>query len=427
MFARVFSMPRYQVIPTAAHPTTLVGTCRARRCSLLILTRSSNSSAVTVETSGRDDHSSGSPQPSTTLKPEHVQEQEPAVASTATSSTSVQSQKAADHALPDSDPEERRKLWIKAIKPPMYSVGFMPVLVAAAVVYTEYGLLPWLRCSGLVLASICIIAWLNLSNDAFDAATGVDKTKRESVVNLTGNRNLVLLVANVFLLAGVGLLLTLVTANGDMRPVMMLTAAIACGYVYQGPPFRLSYKGMGEPLCFVAFGPLALPAFYLAQLPAQPVAAAATAVVPPLVWLLAGLVGLTTTIILFCSHFHQIEGDKAAGKMSPLVRLGTEKAVKVLRVATGAPFLGVVAAVVLGLILGANPTVSHGSGAVVAPWTLMPALLLSVPAAMSLLSFAETNHTVPAAIAPLKIFATKLHIAFGMTLISGLALSRCFV
>ena len=37
----------------------------------------------------------------------------------------------------------------------------------------------------------------------------------------------------------------------------------------------------------------------------------------------AMLVGLTTTSVLFCSHFHQVEGDIAAGKMSPLVRLGT--------------------------------------------------------------------------------------------------------
>ena len=41
------------------------------------------------------------------------------------------------------------------------------------------------------------------------------------------------------------------------------------------------------------------------------------------------VVGITTTIILFCSHFHQIADDKAANKMSPLVRLGTANAVKV--------------------------------------------------------------------------------------------------
>jgi 1,4-dihydroxy-2-naphthoate octaprenyltransferase len=138
------------------------------------------------------------------------------------------------------------------------------------------------------------------------------------------------------------------------------------------------------------------------------------------------LVGLTTTIILFCSHFHQIEGDKAAGKMSPLVRLGTDRAVKVLKVATGAPFLGILVAVGLSLLQG-NATAIPGSGALMAPWTLAPALLLSLPAAKALLSFAEANHTVPAAIAPLKIFATKLHMSFGMTLICGLALGRCCV
>ena len=48
------------------------------------------------------------------------------------------------------------------------------------------------------------------SNDAFDAKTGVDKSKAESVVNLTGNRKVVLAIANGFLVAG-GLLLHSVT------------------------------------------------------------------------------------------------------------------------------------------------------------------------------------------------------------------------
>lgn len=33
----------------------------------------------------------------------------------------------------------------------------------------------------------------------------------------------------------------------------------------QCPPFRLSYQGLGEPLCFAAFGPFATTAFYLLQ------------------------------------------------------------------------------------------------------------------------------------------------------------------
>lgn len=42
------------------------------------------------------------------------------------------------------------------------------------------------------------------------------------------------------------------------------------------------------------------------------------------------VVGITTSLILFCSHFHQIAEDMAANKISPLVRLGTANGVKVL-------------------------------------------------------------------------------------------------
>jgi hypothetical protein len=76
------------------------------------------------------------------------------------------------------------------------------------------------------------------SNDAFDATTGVDKTKRESVVNLTGSRRGVLLAAKAFLAAGLWLLAAAIGAAHDGRVAAMLAAAIACGYLYQGPPFR---------------------------------------------------------------------------------------------------------------------------------------------------------------------------------------------
>lgn len=100
---------------------------------------------------------------------------------------------------------------------------------------------------------------------------------------------------------------------------------------------RFSYKGLGEPLCFWAFGPLATTAFYLACSATSPTAAPAGAAVggsllagvSDLVLLLSVVVGITTTVILFCSHWHQIQGDIAAGKMSPLVRWGTANACKV--------------------------------------------------------------------------------------------------
>ena len=53
-------------------------------------------------------------------------------------------------------------------------------------------------------------------------------------------------------------------ANTAYTVLAMLGLAVFGGYAYQGPPFRLSYKGLGEPICFAAFGPLATGAFYLA-------------------------------------------------------------------------------------------------------------------------------------------------------------------
>lgn len=57
--------------------------------------------------------------------------------------------------------------------------------------------------------------------------------------------------------------------------------------------------------------------------------AGAGVAVPATVWAASVLVGITVASILFCSHFHQIEGDAAAGKMSPLVRLGPQRGMQV--------------------------------------------------------------------------------------------------
>ncbi|KAG2488133.1 hypothetical protein HYH03_013279 [Edaphochlamys debaryana] len=324
-----------------------------------------------------------------------------------------------------------------AIKPPMYSVGFIPVLVAAAASFYVHGALPWGRTAAFALAAILVIAWLNLSNDAFDANTGVDHTKPESVVNLLGGpsrRHAVLLLAKALLASGVGLLAHLIASapGADPRPAALLAFSIVCGYVYQGPPFRLSYKGLGEPLCFFAFGPSATPAFYLALQPdgaaAAAYAAAATSAaaaggglagaaawasalaagVPPVVWALSIIVGLTTTAILFCSHFHQIAGDTAAGKRSPLVRLGTERARHVLRGAAVLTHGAALAAAATGVL----------------PWATAAATLLAAPAARAMVAFADENHTVPAKVAPLKRFAVKWHILTGLCLCAGLAAAR---
>ncbi|KAJ6670319.1 protein 14-DIHYDROXY-2-NAPHTHOATE OCTAPRENYLTRANSFERASE [Salix koriyanagi] len=212
-------------------------------------------------------------------------------------------------------------IW-RAVKLPIYSVALVPLTVGGAAAYLQTGIFSARRYLLLLVSSILIITWLNLSNDVYDFDTGADKNKKESVVNLVGSRSVAFIAAYSSLLLGfAGLAWTSIGA-GNIHAILFLAFAIICGYVYQCPPFRLSYQGLGEPLCFAAFGPFATSAFYLLL-----GSTSEMSILPLTGTILSAslLVGFTTTLILFCSHFHQVEEDKAVGKFSPLVRLGTEK------------------------------------------------------------------------------------------------------
>lgn len=83
-------------------------------------------------------------------------------------------------------------------------------------------------------------------------------------------------------------------------------------------------------------------------------------------------------------------------------------ALQVLLAATASPYI---------IILGA-------AAAGVCPLPLLAALVLSLPAAKTLVDYAYTNHTVPARIAILKKFGVKWHVAVGTCLTAGLAVCK---
>ncbi|KAL3687681.1 hypothetical protein R1sor_013990 [Riccia sorocarpa] len=294
-------------------------------------------------------------------------------------------------------------LW-RAVKLPIYSVCLIPLTVGAAAAYWQTGVFSGARYWLMLWSSVLVITWLNLSNDAYDAETGVDKLKKESVVNITGSQKGVLWAAFACLVVGLAGLITGASQAGDNRVAALLVLAISCGYVYQCPPFRLSYKGLGEPLCFFAFGPFATTAFYLSQ------AQASAGTILPVTSSILGasvLVGITTSLILFCSHFHQIDSDTAAGKLSPLVRLGTEKGAKVVQAA------------VIGLyMILASLTVTRSL-----PLSCLVFSLLTVPIGKLVIEFVQKNHTNKQLIFMAKYFAVRLHAAFGLALTLGFSLA----
>ncbi|MDR9403870.1 MAG: 2-carboxy-1,4-naphthoquinone phytyltransferase [Halothece sp. Uz-M2-17] len=220
-------------------------------------------------------------------------------------------------------------LWIAAIKPPIYSVAVVPITMGTLVAYRETKQLDWSIFLLFLLSGILIIAWLNLSNDVFDSETGIDINKTTSVVNITGNKSLVFWVSNICLIGAIFGLGAIAWLQQDWLVVGFVLLACFLGYTYQGPPFRLGYQGLGEIICFICFGPLAISAAYYSQ--TQAFSGFALAI--------STLIGMSTSIILFCSHFHQVEDDLSAGKRSPIVRLGTQTGANVLIASTASIFL----------------------------------------------------------------------------------------
>ncbi|MBW4459561.1 MAG: 2-carboxy-1,4-naphthoquinone phytyltransferase [Nodosilinea sp. WJT8-NPBG4] len=289
-----------------------------------------------------------------------------------------------------------RKLWLAAIKPPMYSVAIMPMVVGSAIAYAETGRFDGGIFALFLLAAVLILAWENLSNDVFDSETGIDVNKAHSVVNLTRNRRLVFALANLCLGLGIAGIVAIALAQQDPTVLAIILLCCGLGYMYQGPPFRLGYQGLGEVLCFFSFGPLAMGAAYYSQTQSWSWDSQMAGV----------MVGLTTTLVLFCSHFHQVEDDIAAGKRSPIVRLGTKRGAMLVPWTCGIAF----AIAALGLILGLFPI-----------WTAL--VFGSAPSAWRLSRHVTRYHNQPQRVFNAKFFAIGFHFWSGVLLSLGFWLS----
>ncbi|BAY93973.1 MULTISPECIES: 2-carboxy-1,4-naphthoquinone phytyltransferase [unclassified Tolypothrix] len=276
----------------------------------------------------------------------------------------------------------KSKLWMAAIKPPMYSVAIMPIWVGTSVAFAETKNFNATIFTTFIAAAILILAWENISNDVFDSETGIDKNKHHSLVNLTGKKLVVFWLGNLCLLLGLLGILAIATWQQDLTVIGVILLCCALGYMYQGPPFRLGYQGLGEILCFFAFGPLAVGAAYYSQTQTWSMTSLLASVI----------VGIVTSLILFCSHFHQVDDDIAAGKRSPIVRLGTETGSQVLTWFTASIYPLTLILVLWGIF----PV-----------WTLLS--WLSLPYAFKLCRHVQQYHNQPDKVSNCKFIAVAVH------------------
>jgi len=164
--------------------------------------------------------------------------------------------------------EDKKKLWKKAIKWPLYSVAILPFLITGAYLLNQYEEVNIYNLISFTLAAILILLWENLTNDLYDAETGIDEFKLHSIVNLVKNKKIISFIAYTSLVIGL-LIISIISASTSINILILVAACCFLGYLYQGPPFRFGYQGLGEPLCWLAFGPFAYSAVLIALIPSN--------------------------------------------------------------------------------------------------------------------------------------------------------------
>jgi 1,4-dihydroxy-2-naphthoate octaprenyltransferase len=191
----------------------------------------------------------------------------------------------------------------------------------------------------------------NTVNDVFDYASGADRLAETRESKDYGGSDVLVrgwmrpraALALSFCLFAVAAACGAVLVAFSGWPVAALGAAgFLLAYFYVAPPVRYGYagRGLGEAAIFVAFGPLPVMGGYLVQ--------TGTLAWPPLVASLPP--AFFTTAILFNHHFTHPEGDRAAGKISPVVALGPTRALRVSRLLIALGYLSIAAASAAGAL-----------------------------------------------------------------------------
>ena len=216
--------------------------------------------------------------------------------------------------------------------------GLLPYLLGAAWSYSVAGVFDvamfWSGLGGVVFAVIGVEAY----NVYFDARMGTDRVFNPQ--DLPAVTDAVFWIGTVAFGAALAVGVYL-TARVGWPVLAFALLGGAAAIFYEAPPIRWSYRGLGEAVIALAYGPwMVLGSFYLHTREISWSALLAS--------LVPGLLIMALAVVNAIPDFHQ---DRLVGKRNLVVRLGRERAVW-LDLLLAASCLVLVA---VGVVLGAFP------------------------------------------------------------------------
>ncbi len=209
---------------------------------------------------------------------------------------------------------ERTLLWLEEIRPHTLLASLLPVVVGGALALLGPAWNVW-KFLGCVAVAQCLQIAVNLFNDVQDAESGADNDRSTGMRRLVASGVLQardVKQAGILALAGATFFAALVVPLERAEIWIAGALAMIAALSYTAGKKSYGYQGLGEIVCFIFFGPVAV---------------LGTCAVAGGFYSLEGLLlgvsaGCLSVCVLEANNLRDIEGDRAAEKKTLAVRFG---------------------------------------------------------------------------------------------------------
>ncbi len=235
--------------------------------------------------------------------------------------------------------------------PKIWIASTIPMLVGTALAFGLTGSFSFYWFAVALIGIYLIEIGKNAANEVVDYQSGVDRfvTPEQRTPFSGGKKTIVdglLTVAEARIIAiatlSAGALVGMfIVSFREPRVFWIGLLGIFFAAFYSLPPFKFSYRGLGELAVGFTFGPLITSGAYLVQ----------THAFSPLVFLASLPIGFLIANVLWINQYPDYEADKKGKKLNGVVRLGKKKGLGVFAALFGAAY----ASLVVLFIVSGNP------------------------------------------------------------------------